>query len=205
MLIHFLQNLKNKPEAYQLFWVHVLGHLKNGKTTTIKTSELKLKFNFSRMTFYRVMNYGLDFFNDETKEIHLYLNSRRLVLSSSSNQKESEAHEHKKIDIIEDVINYLNEKAEKKFTTKNKATIKIINARIKEGFSIDDFKKVIDVKCFKWKNTDMNDYLRPQTLFSQKMEGYLNEKIQNTNGNKRFTSTQSAVDEAKSIDWFSKK
>jgi hypothetical protein len=51
----------------------------------------------------------------------------------------------------------------------------------------------------------MEDYLRPQTLFSQKMEGYLNEKIQSKNGNERFAKTQHAVDEAKQFDWFGKK
>lgn len=45
-----------------------------------------------------------------------------------------------------------------------------------EGFNVDDFKAVIDKKCADWLKTDMEKYLRPETLFGTKFEGYLNEK-----------------------------
>jgi len=47
---------------------------------------------------------------------------------------------------------------------------------LKEGFTVDDFKKVIDIKASHWLNTDMEMYLRTQTLFGTKFETYLNEK-----------------------------
>ena len=86
----------------------------------------------------------------------------------------------------------------------NNKTISLINARFKEGYSIGDFKKVIDLKTSKWLNTNMDAYLRPMTLFSNKMEGYINEsnKIEKQS-NERFAKTQSAVDKAKQINWFS--
>ena len=58
-------------------------------------------------------------------------------------------------------------------TKKNKDLIK---ARINEGFTEDDFIKVIDNKVKEWINTDMEKYLRPETLFGTKFEGYLNQK-----------------------------
>ena len=48
-------------------------------------------------------------------------------------------------------------------------------ARIKEGFTLEDFKRVIDWKVSKWIGTDMEQYLRPETLFGTKFESYLNE------------------------------
>ena len=74
------------------------------------------------------------------------------------------------------VIDYLNQKANKNFKPTTKKTQSLINARIKEGFTLDDFKKVIDIKCNQWLGTEMEKYLRPETLFGTKFEGYLNEK-----------------------------
>ena len=75
------------------------------------------------------------------------------------------------------IIDYLNEKADKRFrhtTAKNK---EFIRSRWNEGNTLDDFKRVIDIKVSQWKNDkDMNQYLRPQTLFGTKFESYLNEK-----------------------------
>lgn len=52
----------------------------------------------------------------------------------------------------------------------------LIRARLNEGFVEEDFFKVIDTKCKQWLNTNMEKFLRPETLFSNKFEGYLNEE-----------------------------
>jgi uncharacterized phage protein (TIGR02220 family) len=54
-----------------------------------------------------------------------------------------------------------------------KKTISLIKARLAEGFTFDDFKRVIDFKNEQWKNSEMANYLRPETLFGNKFEGYL--------------------------------
>lgn len=80
--------------------------------------------------------------------------------------------------IIENIVNYLNEKAKTKFSSKGKETISIINAKLNSGYVLSDFKHVIDVKCNDWiNNSDLAKFLRPQTLFGNKFESYLNEKI----------------------------
>jgi len=80
-------------------------------------------------------------------------------------------------EIITGAIEYLNLKTEKNFKSSSKATRDKIIARINEGFTLDDFKKVIDNKVAQWKHDPkMNAYLRPETLFSPKFESYLNEK-----------------------------
>ena len=76
-----------------------------------------------------------------------------------------------------DIIDYLNEKADKRFKHTTANNQKFIRSRWNEGNTLDDFKRVIDIKVSQWKNDkDMNQYLRPQTLFGTKFESYLNEK-----------------------------
>lgn len=88
-------------------------------------------------------------------------------------------------DIYNNIILYLNEKANTKFKATSKATQKHIHARITEGFTEDDFKTVIDKKTADWIGTDFEQYLRPATLFGTKFESYLNapvSKAKNTYG-----------------------
>jgi len=76
----------------------------------------------------------------------------------------------------QEIIDYLNQKTGKRFTLKPKATINHINARWAEGYTLEDFKTVIDNKCTSWlTDGEMGKYLRPETLFGSKFESYLNE------------------------------
>ena len=78
---------------------------------------------------------------------------------------------------IKQIIDYLNERTQSHFSPKTAETRKSINARLKEGYTVDDFKKVIDAKVKDWgDNPEMREYLRPQTLFRpSNFESYLNE------------------------------
>ncbi|HDB3842546.1 TPA: conserved phage C-terminal domain-containing protein [Staphylococcus aureus] len=79
-----------------------------------------------------------------------------------------------------EIIDYLNEKTGKKFKHNTTKTKDFIKARWNQDFRLEDFKKVIDIKTAEWLNTDSDKYLRPETLFGSKFEGYLNQKIQPT-------------------------
>ena len=83
-----------------------------------------------------------------------------------------------------DVVTYLNEKANTNFKPCTDKTKRCIKARVNEGFTLDDFKKVIDKKVNKWMGTEFQQYLRPETLFGTKFEGYLNAKEVKPKGNK---------------------
>ena len=87
--------------------------------------------------------------------------------------------EEKKDTFSEDcdtIIRYLNEKTGRNYKAKTDKTRKCIHARLGEGFTVDDFKAVIDIKTKQWlKDEKMNEYLRPETLFGTKFEGYLNQ------------------------------
>ena len=204
MLILFLNNLYKKPIEYQLLWIYILGQIDDGNTSTIQLKKLKKQFNYNKSTFYRILRFGLEFFNNDSNGISIELTKQNIIIKVIRNKKVKTIKEPLKnnIDLIKNVIDYLNEKTSKRFTIKNKQTIRFINGRIKDGYNENDFKKVIDNKTEKWFNTSMEAYTRPQTLLSQEMEEYLNDQTNKKKPNERFHKTQSAVDKAKQVDWF---
>lgn len=73
------------------------------------------------------------------------------------------------------IISHLNERAGKRFSAKSKKTRSLIAARMREGFTEEDFRRVIDNMSARWKgDARMDRFLRPETLFGTKFEGYLN-------------------------------
>ena len=95
-----------------------------------------------------------------------------------------------KLSICIEVISYLNLKAKKNFKVNTTSHQKFIKARLKEGYVLEDFKKVVDIMVAKWKGTEYEQYLQPQTLFGNKMDNYLNQPMP-----KRSTILTSTVDE----------
>ena len=78
-----------------------------------------------------------------------------------------------------EIIDYLNAILGTRYTTKNKNIMSMINARLAEGHTVDDFKIVIEKKNKQWRgDPKMIGYLRPETLFCAKhFESYLNEQV----------------------------
>lgn len=98
---------------------------------------------------------------------------------------------------IEEVVNHLNEKAGTKYKSSSKNTTKHIKARLNDGYTLEDFKSVIDKKCSEWLNTDMEKYLCPNTLFGSKFEKYLNQKINRSKFNNKNTQNNAAAQDIK--------
>lgn len=81
-------------------------------------------------------------------------------------------------DPAEEIVDHLNQRAGTHYKATTASTRKLIKARLREGFSVDEIKLVIDKKCADWlNNRDMAQYLRPETLFGPKFEAYLNAKV----------------------------
>lgn len=78
--------------------------------------------------------------------------------------------------ICQKIVGCLNNITGRSFKSSTKDTQRLINARLNEGFKEEDFISVIKVKASQWlNNTKMARYLRPQTLFGDKMDAYLQE------------------------------
>lgn len=89
--------------------------------------------------------------------------------------------------IYSEVIAYLNLKAGTSYRSTSKITQEHIRARQVEGFTLDDFKKVIDNKCTDWlKDVTWSKFLRPETLFGNKFESYLNSPVKPYTNNLDF-------------------
>jgi len=82
---------------------------------------------------------------------------------------------------FKEIIYYLNDKTGKKFRYTNPKSKEKITSRWNEGYRLDDFKKVIDVKVAEWTGTNYAMYIRPETLFGSKFEGYVNQEREGTN------------------------
>ena len=147
----------NKPNKIYLF-----GFVKNTSLTgkkyksgTVKNTspdQQKLQWN------------NTEYINTE------YINTEREIYSPVSDETRTTY-----LAEIKEAVSYLNSKAETKYRHSADKTQKLIRARLKDGFTLDDIKKVIDIKAEEWLKTDMSKYLRPETLFGSKFESYLNQ------------------------------
>lgn len=78
-----------------------------------------------------------------------------------------------------EIVDYLNQKAGTSYRSTSKDTRKHIQARVNEGYTVEDLKAVIDKKIQEWGGEpkpgekDMRPYIRPSTLFGTKFENYL--------------------------------
>lgn len=78
---------------------------------------------------------------------------------------------------VKEIVEYLNSAIGSHYKPSVEKTRTFIRARLREGFTVEDFKTVIDKKARAWLgNREMQKFLRPETLFGTKFEGYLNEQ-----------------------------
>ena len=112
------------------------------------------------------------------------------ILQTNKTNNNEIDNNNNKLSICKEVISYLNLKTKKNFKVDTASHQKFIKARLKEGYVLEDFKKVVDIMVAKWKGTEYEQYLQPQTLFGNKMDNYLNQPMP-----KRSTILTSTVDE----------
>jgi uncharacterized phage protein (TIGR02220 family) len=103
-----------------------------------------------------------------------YDNHTISVRKSQGNHTDNGNEDEDNNKIINEIIDYLNLKCGSHYRTD---TAGFISGRLKDGFTLDDFKKVIDKKCGQWLNDEkMQKFIRPKTLFSpEHFQEYLNE------------------------------
>lgn len=108
--------------------------------------------------------------------------SPKTVHTKEKNTKETITKETIRDVLRSQIIEYLNKITHSKYKPNTPVTVKHINARLKEGFVLEDFKYVVDVKWAEWgskftkEGKSCEDWMRPITLFGPKFEGYLNQE-----------------------------
>lgn len=139
-----------------------------GKHQNLDQLESKKEYMRNYMKEYREKQKAL------TGKTSCKTNSKANV-SQADKEGDKEKEEDKEIYIS--IISYLNERAGTGYRHSSSKTKACIHARLSEGFTLDDFKTVIDKKCKEWLGDErMEKYLRPETLFGTKFESYLNQK-----------------------------
>lgn len=166
-----------------------IGKLK--KRNIIKTSKKESKTTItykinSKIGTWKTLHFWKDFTkvkqNTSLLESVPYKINKNIYSREDEEKKDKKTQKPKSIPYAK-IISRLNEKTGKQFKPTTKETRRAINARWNEGFRLDDFNRVIDIKSLKWKkDAKMVDFLRPQTLFGTKFEAYLNESPPITDG-----------------------
>ena len=191
-LILFLKELRSKGGLYYQIWMPLLIQYNGENGQAIK---LSVTPNVPKSTYYRIIQYGVDVFPKYIKNYSLVKKRNELIIMfygkveqpiqpedivTVAKVKKPRQPQVKPItndDLIVEIIDFLNECTGKSYKATSKVATININARLKEGYTKDDFNKVISVKATKWLNTKFEDYLTPNTLFGNKFESYLNENI----------------------------
>jgi uncharacterized phage protein (TIGR02220 family) len=181
--LEFFKAIGEKHHNIRLYWIKWLGeyseHLFRPDFVDFFHNDMKGK-NLNLETIKEAYEFGMVFFKDG-------LNLKQA--------KSKSKYSDEQMLLVEKVITYLNEKSNSTYTC-SKANIECIVARTKEGYTISDFKIVIDNKVEHWSGTEQEKYLRPITLFSKKFENYLNEPKIKSNARTKPTSSIGKISNA---------
>lgn len=157
-------------------------------------TEVRQGMNLPNRIYLEALNGSVESTFQEVQKVHLgsaksaFQEVQKVHTIKTENTKTE--NNNNKLSICKEVISYLNLKAKKNFKVDTASHQKFIKARLKEGYVLEDFKKVVDIMVAKWKGTEYEQYLQPQTLFGNKMDNYLNQPMP-----KRSTILTSTVDE----------
>ena len=157
-------------------------------------TEVRQGMNLPNRIYLDALNGSVESTFQEVQKVHIgsvenTLSEVQKVHTIKTENTKTENNNNKLL-ICKEVIFYLNLKAKKNFKIDTASHQKFIKARLKEGYVLEDFKKVVDIMVAKWKGTEYEQYLQPQTLFGNKMDNYLNQPMP-----RKVHSFQSAVDE----------
>ena len=191
-LMLFIKDLRTKGALYYQTWMPILIQYNGENGQAIK---LSVTPNVPKSTYYRIIQYGVDVFPKYIKNYSLVKKRNEIIImfygkvqepiqpeniltvAKEKKPRQPQVKPMTNDNLIIEIIDFLNDCTGKSFKSSSKVATVNINARLKEGYTKDDFIKVISVKATKWLGTKFEDFLTPNTLFGNKFESYLNENI----------------------------
>jgi uncharacterized phage protein (TIGR02220 family) len=182
--ISFIKGLQKKGKIYQDVWMSILFRLEEKDTI-----ELNRRLDLSKSQYYRIISFGMKLWNEKIPNTPIELNYGKLSILKTETIKQVKPKAEKKVvkepekveasinmeEVYESIISYLNQKAGTGYKSQTTSYRTFINARLKAGYKLEDFYKVIDNKSTEWIGTDFQKFLRPETLFGNKFDSYLNQ------------------------------
>jgi uncharacterized phage protein (TIGR02220 family) len=180
----FFKSIAEKGKLYSRIWFYWLSGFVDELFEPDFVEKQQAKFKMSEIK--EIYHFGIHFLQQDFKII--------------DNKKEKYALNKEHKDIAIQIIEYLNAQAETTFSTKIGSNIELISARLKEGYTLEDLKLVIDKKVKDWKGSDWAKFLRPNTLFAKtKIENYLNSNNNDKQSTSKFSKFADSVAKAKTI------
>jgi uncharacterized phage protein (TIGR02220 family) len=223
-MLNIAPALYGQSTKYIQVWLYIFTCI--AREEPIIISNIINQCMITRQSLYDIINRGVIVFNQHNISLtinRIHPKDKTLIIQCSSltkssikekpltttNNQSNEINQPKKAKSINNqhelainvIITYLNEATNKQYRTDNQTTIRLINARLNNGFTIEQFKYVIDVKVAHWKDSEFDKYLRPETLFGNKFEAYLNETIITNKPNDNLTQRIRNAEESINRDW----
>ena len=214
-IIDFINDLRKMGSQYYNIWLPIIVRFHKEETVTIK---INVPLDVPKTTYHRIINYGLSVFPKYVKLYVLKRNHSSLILSKSEANYQEFVEKHEQVVIVaepivekpkiqrkksdessypnevyETIIDCLNQSTGKNYKHNSAINRKFITSRLNDGFTVDDFKRVIEVKSINWLGGKMEQFLRPETLFSNKFESYLNENVVLNTPNSNLKNTYDQV------------
>ena len=185
-LISFIKGLRKKGKVYYDVWLPILFELEENQNY-----KLNRRLDISKSQYYRIISFGMELWSELVPSIRLELvkgnlsinvktASKKTLSKTKAEKVQKEKKQVEEVDmnmVYESIISYLNQKAKTGYQSTTNSYRTYINARIKAGAKLEDFYTVIDNKCADWMGTDFEKFLRPETLFGNKFDTYLNQII----------------------------
>ena len=187
----FFKSIAEKGKLYSRLWFYWLSEFVD-ELFEPEFLEKMLKKHPSVSEIKEIYHFGVQLLQQDFK----------IIEKRGTKKNTSTVANKATIDLATQILEYLNSKAETTFSSKTGTNLDLVIARIQEGYTLSDFKFVIDFKVKDWKGTDWNKYLRPITLFNKaKFENYLNSTINESKPttSNRFSNLADSVAKAQTI------
>lgn len=179
---NFFKAIAGKGNLYSRLWFYWLGEFPDEifQNEFLEKQIINLKKHIKEEEISEIYKYGLEYLKD--------------LKFSTNKTKKLPKEEHTKV--AAEVIDYMNSVSGTSFK-KVDSNLNIIIGRQEEGFTISDFKIVIDKKYQEWRASEMMKYFRPITLFDKKkFENYLNSINEHQS---KFSQFADSVERAKQL------
>jgi len=188
-MVNFFKHLFGRPDYYPLVWVYLISKLSKAMITKVDISVLCARFNLTNSQVRDVLSYGSKYngkisFNNEMTLSGLVIVSLKSIKPKDKSNDYLELYDNVN-QVMEYFNNVLSKHNKRGYKKDGKASVQYIKKRLKDGYSVDDMKDVIDAKSDWLEDKNYHKYFRPQTLFSEKFESYLNEYNKPEESNKQ--------------------
>lgn len=198
-LEQFILKLKEANPKEKYLWITILIYAQHLEQISVLNIATQCKLDPA--CFHLVLNKRNTKISFEKFDLKVKITGTILYLDKTPIVKEKKISYSNKI-FIENVLNTLNKITGKKYRYSSPKNKTVILARIAEGYSFEEFLHAMQVQSIKLLGTENELFLRPETLFGTKMEGYVNTPIPKSNPNaNKLEKINEAITRAKRHDW----